>query len=193
MPAGPFLNHSCHWAGVERNGSRTHGRSPTTLRPAFEERVVTTTPENGVDRRGLASRPNAFQSRLRAVGGETWARRQYRSAAAVLEDRLAADHNALGNEQRVHSPRHRPLAASLAAEALAGLIDERPRRELVRELLCGDALHRAAVARSIEAFGDASEADVLLAHSRAKQTKRCATQHLPAWQLWQPPGAPAPC
>lgn len=51
----------------------------------------------------------------------------------------------------------------LAAEALAALTDEASREPLVRELLGGDTVRRAASARIIERFGDKAESELLLA------------------------------
>lgn len=50
----------------------------------------------------------------------------------------------------------------LAAEAFAALTDESSRSQVVRELLCGDAAHRASSARIIERHGDEAEVDLLL-------------------------------
>lgn len=51
----------------------------------------------------------------------------------------------------------------LAAEAFAALTNESSRSQVVRELLCGDAAHRASSARVIERHGDDVEAELLLA------------------------------
>lgn len=53
--------------------------------------------------------------------------------------------------------------SGLAAEAFAALTDESSRNNVVRELLCGDAAHRASCARIIERHGDEAEAVLLLA------------------------------
>ncbi|ACS29615.1 Uncharacterised protein [Micrococcus luteus NCTC 2665] len=51
----------------------------------------------------------------------------------------------------------------LAAEALAALADEAAREPLIRDLLGGDTVRRAASARIIERFGDKAESELLLA------------------------------
>lgn len=51
----------------------------------------------------------------------------------------------------------------LAGEAFAALTGESSRRQVVRELLCQDAAHRASSARILERFGDDAEAELLLA------------------------------
>ena len=51
----------------------------------------------------------------------------------------------------------------LAAEARAALTDEVVRESLIRELLGGDTVHRAASARIIERFGDKADSELLLA------------------------------
>ena len=50
----------------------------------------------------------------------------------------------------------------LAAEAMAALTDEVVRESLIRELLAGDTVHRAASARIIERFGDKADSELLL-------------------------------
>ena len=52
---------------------------------------------------------------------------------------------------------------SLAAEAFAALTQEASRSQVIRELLCKDAAHRASSARIIERFGADAEAELLLA------------------------------
>lgn len=51
----------------------------------------------------------------------------------------------------------------LAAEARAALTDEVVRESLIRELLGGDTVHRAASVRIIERFGDKADSELLLA------------------------------
>lgn len=51
----------------------------------------------------------------------------------------------------------------LAAEAFSALTDELSRNHVVRELLGGNAAHRASSARIIEKHGDAAESEVLMA------------------------------
>lgn len=51
----------------------------------------------------------------------------------------------------------------VAAEAFAALTDDSSRSEVVRELLSGDAAHRASCAHIVERFGDESETELLLA------------------------------
>lgn len=51
----------------------------------------------------------------------------------------------------------------IAAEALAALSDAASREPLVRELLGGDNINRAAAARIVERFGDKAESELLLA------------------------------
>lgn len=51
----------------------------------------------------------------------------------------------------------------LAAQAWAATTDASRRRDLVRELLLGEAVHREAAARIIGRFGDAAESELLLA------------------------------
>lgn len=51
----------------------------------------------------------------------------------------------------------------LAAEALAALADQALREPLIRHLLGGDTVRRAASARIIERFGDRAESELLLA------------------------------
>jgi HEAT repeat protein len=51
----------------------------------------------------------------------------------------------------------------LAAEAFAALVNETSREPLIRDLLGGNAVHRAASARIIERFGDKAESELLLA------------------------------
>lgn len=50
-----------------------------------------------------------------------------------------------------------------ATEAFAALTDESSRGHLIRELLGGDAAHRAASARIIERYGDKAEEELLMA------------------------------
>lgn len=51
----------------------------------------------------------------------------------------------------------------LAAEALAALADEAARESLIRDLIGGDTVRRAASARIIERFGDKAASELLLA------------------------------
>ncbi len=51
----------------------------------------------------------------------------------------------------------------LAAEVLGALVDEASREPLIRDLLGGDTVHRAASARIIGRFGDKAESELLLA------------------------------
>jgi hypothetical protein len=73
---------------------------------------------------------------------------------ASMLRRHAPTQSFLDNEQDIRG---------LAAEAVAALTDESSRSQVIRELLCEDAAHRASSARIIERFGDDTEAELLQA------------------------------
>lgn len=81
------------------------------------------------------------------------AKKQLVEHVSALRDRVPAQHFLDDNKD----------IRGLAAEAFAALTNESSRSKVVRELLCGNAVHRASSARIIERHGDEAEAELLLA------------------------------
>lgn len=81
------------------------------------------------------------------------AKTQLAEHVAVLRDRVPTQ-DFFGKDEDIRG---------VAAEAFAALTDDSSRSEVVRELLSGDAAHRASCAHIVERFGDESETELLLA------------------------------